>query len=103
MARMAKEGSPQALANMVTVYAFAGEIDRAFSQLDDMDAHALSGSSYSFWWHELQELRVSRFLEPLHTDPRWAAWVKEMDRRRDAKFNKAFTEKLHQYAENQHS
>ncbi|MGA9574694.1 MAG: winged helix-turn-helix domain-containing protein [Lysobacterales bacterium] len=101
LGRLAKGADALTLSRLAKVYAFLGDDDLAFSQLDILERNAWSDKTDSSWWNELLELRVSRFLEPLHSDPRWKAWVTEMDRRRDAEVDRTLGESLRQYAKSE--
>ena len=63
------------------VHAFRGETDEAFRRLQWA---ADSATSEEERWEQgvrLTELSTSPFLQPLHADPRWPAWLAETRRR----------------------
>ena len=67
-------GAPAAVAY---VHAFRGETDEAFRWLQRAAASVPTGEE---WWEfavRLTELSSSPFLQPLHGDPRWPAWLAE--------------------------
>jgi TolB-like protein/DNA-binding winged helix-turn-helix (wHTH) protein/Tfp pilus assembly protein PilF len=67
-------GAPAAVAY---VHAFRGETDEAFRWLQRAAESVPAGEE---WWESgarLTELRSSPFLQPLHGDPRWPAWLAE--------------------------
>jgi len=57
---------PQERYRVAEVYAYRGEVDRAFDWLAP-----LPGEDHYVAWFQSH----SPFLKPLHTDPRWQAWV----------------------------
>lgn len=68
-------GAPAAVAY---VHAFRGEVDEAFRWLRRAANSTLPGDE---WWEKsvrLMELSTSPFLQPLHADPRWPAWLTEL-------------------------
>jgi hypothetical protein len=59
------------------VHAFRGDTDKAFRWLKRAADTAPPGEE---WWEtsvRLSVLNTSPFLQPLHADPRWPAWLAE--------------------------
>jgi Tfp pilus assembly protein PilF len=73
--RLQQSGQSGAPAAVAYVHAFRGETDEAFRWLQRAADSASSGEE---WWEtgvRLGELSTSPFLQPLHGDPRWPAWL----------------------------
>lgn len=73
--RLQRSQATGAPAGVAYVHAFRGEVDEAFRWLQRAADSAPPGEE---WWEmggRLTELSTSPFLQPLHGDPRWPAWL----------------------------
>lgn len=58
------------------IYAFRGETDKAFATLSaNLEALQKDANRAAYAWSLRHEARIAPFLNPLHADPRWAAFL----------------------------
>jgi TolB-like protein len=60
---------------LAEAWSFRGDTERAFGFLDEARTRILNRAPDELLTPNLQLTRLSHFLEPLHSDPRWSQWL----------------------------